>query len=403
MNELTTKQKYGEVFTPQKQICEMIHKLPKEVWKNPDLKWLDPAAGTGNFASIIIPKLHKELKTIIHDDKERMKHILQHMIYMVEINPENVRQIEKSFQTSNIYCADFLTWTPPESIVFDIIIGNPPYNDIRRFKKKNSQTLWDPFVSTILTKYIIPGGYFCFIHPPGWRKPGSELFHSMTKENHMLYVEMHHFSDGLVLFDAETRYDWYVIKGGAHDNCLSTIKDMHGNLHLMTLSDKLFLPNYFLSTIYSLECKNRDKCVPILYNRTQYGSDKYWTQSEKDSEYKYPLVHSTPKKGIRYYYTNTLNPPVRKKIKMFGVSKVIFGEGGAHNPLIDMDGKYGMTGCAMAILVSSLHEAKLLCQILKSDAFKQFVNAMSVGYFRIDWKLFLHFKADFYKNLPLLM
>ena len=115
------------------------------------------------------------------------------------------------------------------------------------------------------------------------------------------------------------------------------------------------------------------------------------------------MVHSTPKKGIRYYYTNTLNPPVRKKIKMFGVSKVIFGEGGAHNPLIDMDGKYGMTGCAMAILVSSLHEAKLLCQILKSDAFKQFVNAMSVGYFRIDWKLFLHFKADFYKNLPLLM
>ena len=75
---------------------------------------------------------------------------------------------------------------------------------------------------------------------------------------------------------------------------------------------------------------------------------------------------------------------------MFGVSKVIFGEGGAHNPVIDMEGKYGMTGGAMALCVNNAEEAKQIYDFLLSPLFKKIVDAMSVGYFRIDWRMFLH-------------
>ena len=43
----------GEVFTPLSIVNEMLDKLPKKVWGNPKLKWLDPSVGIGNFMIII--------------------------------------------------------------------------------------------------------------------------------------------------------------------------------------------------------------------------------------------------------------------------------------------------------------------------------------------------------------
>ena len=56
------KNLYGEVFTPVELICEMFDHLPKEVWTNPNLKWLDPANGIGNFPVIAYYKLFDSLK-----------------------------------------------------------------------------------------------------------------------------------------------------------------------------------------------------------------------------------------------------------------------------------------------------------------------------------------------------
>lgn len=44
---------FGEVFTPEYLINDMTKKLPKFVWKNPNLKWLDNSCGTGNFLVFI--------------------------------------------------------------------------------------------------------------------------------------------------------------------------------------------------------------------------------------------------------------------------------------------------------------------------------------------------------------
>jgi hypothetical protein len=106
------KQLYGEVFTPLGLVEEMLDKLPIEVWSNPDLKWLEPSAGIGNFVLIVYIRLMDGLKDVIIDEEERRKHILENMIYMVELNKSNVDKINEIFISDkyklNIHNGSFL-------------------------------------------------------------------------------------------------------------------------------------------------------------------------------------------------------------------------------------------------------------------------------------------------------
>jgi len=127
----------GEVFTPMILINEMLDKLPNEVWKDKDLKWLDPCCGMGNFSVAVYLRLMEELRDIIIDDKERKKHILQEMLYMCELNKKNVLICKQIFDIHseyhlNLHEGSFLEFNPVELFnihQFDIIIGNPPYQE----------------------------------------------------------------------------------------------------------------------------------------------------------------------------------------------------------------------------------------------------------------------------------
>ena len=70
-----------EVFTPRKVAEAMLDCLPKEVWHNPDYKWLNPASKNGVFEREIALRLDKGLAEIIPDKETRRKHILQKMVF----------------------------------------------------------------------------------------------------------------------------------------------------------------------------------------------------------------------------------------------------------------------------------------------------------------------------------
>ena len=55
------KNKFGEVFTSNVLIDELFDNLPASSWTNPDLKWLDPCSGKGNFFAIAYSRLMKGL------------------------------------------------------------------------------------------------------------------------------------------------------------------------------------------------------------------------------------------------------------------------------------------------------------------------------------------------------
>ena len=150
---LNNKSLFGEVTTDFQTIYQMIHIIPKDYFKNPALRILDPTCGRGYFAMILFQTLFKELTQIIPNKKKRKDHIIQNMIYMVEINHEHIPTLRRFFgEKANIYNEDFLSFTSDK---FDMIIGNPPYNakgmkkvptNIYANKKYDGKTVWSKFV-----------------------------------------------------------------------------------------------------------------------------------------------------------------------------------------------------------------------------------------------------------------
>ena len=131
-NKLT----YGEINTPFSLINKMLDILPPEVFQNPELKWLDPCCGCGYFMIVVFQRLYYGLKRQIPDDEKRENHIINDMLYMVEINSENKNKLFELFgKNANIIINDFLsnkqnlfTEISGKNMDFNIIIGNPPYN-----------------------------------------------------------------------------------------------------------------------------------------------------------------------------------------------------------------------------------------------------------------------------------
>lgn len=178
----------GEVFTPLDLVSEMLDHLPKEVWTHPEYKWLDPASGLGQFPVIVYAKLDEELKKSPEwaDDTIRRKHIVENMLYLVEIDNTNVELSRKLLEKMcgsagcklNLLKDDFRTANIGEAFgvsKFNVVIGNPPYNPPKTETGSSGNSIWQNFVmksESLLTE----DGYLCFIHPPGWKKPTDDVY-----------------------------------------------------------------------------------------------------------------------------------------------------------------------------------------------------------------------------------
>lgn len=69
-----------EVFTPLEVCTQMVNSLPEEKLKNPNSKFLDNSAGSGNFMIALRDKLL---------EYHSLDHILNHMLYAIELMEDN--------------------------------------------------------------------------------------------------------------------------------------------------------------------------------------------------------------------------------------------------------------------------------------------------------------------------
>jgi hypothetical protein len=96
--------------------------------------------GIGNFPIIVLKKLMKGLQQWEPDSEKRLKHILENMIYVCELQPKNMFIYLQLFDPENKYKMNFYRgsflddefsevmkeWGVEK---FDIVVGNPPYNN----------------------------------------------------------------------------------------------------------------------------------------------------------------------------------------------------------------------------------------------------------------------------------
>ena len=160
------KELYGEVFTPLELIINMFSQLPDDIWLNTELKWLDPSSGIGNFLIVVYYKLMETLKSKIQNDKQRSKHIIENMLYMVELNSTNFHVCKKIFKMidsdaiPNIVECDFLNEFNPKKIFnihkFNIIVGNPPFH--KKVGPNKKQKIWHFFVIDSIERYTPSSG-----------------------------------------------------------------------------------------------------------------------------------------------------------------------------------------------------------------------------------------------------
>lgn len=114
-NTYEKRKENDEVFTPDFLIEEMLDKLDPGVWSDPKKTWLDPCAGIGNFSVFILERLMKGLESWQPDPELRRKHILENMLFHVEMNPESVEKLERVLNPDgryklNVKCMDFLKY-----------------------------------------------------------------------------------------------------------------------------------------------------------------------------------------------------------------------------------------------------------------------------------------------------
>lgn len=389
----TTEKKYfGEVFTPFKLIEEMLDTLPVEVWSNPDLKWLDPCNGVGNFPAVVVMRLMEGLKEWEPDEEKRYKHIIENMIYVCDISPKNMFIYLMIFDPDekynmNFHRGSFLDDGFDEKMKewgltgFDIVMGNPPYQD----PNNKRLPLWNKF---IFKSEKITMEYLLLVTPSSWRKP-DHIILNLFKKSNLLYVKIFSHKDGIDIFNVGTRMDIFLLKKD-QKYVTTRIIDESNNEYNLSIRNRSYIPNnniLFIDTITD----SKDK-LNIIHSRSDYGNDKKHMNREKTNKYIYPCVYSTPsKKPINLLYSSIKNGH-------FGIKKVILGKASPENCIYDKNGDYGVTNNCIGIVVSNDKEADNIISAIKSDRFKDLIKDVKWSGFSIEPEFFESLNKNFWKE-----
>ncbi len=348
------KEKYGEILTPYVLINKMFNLLNDCDFSNPTTKWLDPGAGTGFFSIYLFYKLDEGLIDVIYDVEERRNHIIENMIYMVEIQNDNVKELRNIFGVkANIFNIDFITETNHISnIEFDYVIGNPPYNsngvkkvptNKNKNKKNDGKTIWFEFIKISLM-LLKPNGKLIMIVPSIWMKPDKlniyyfMLRHKIHKIHSLSNTETNKIFNG----NAQTPTCYFLLENkiNVNHNIINIFDNDRSKYIQYTITNNYPIPLFGISIVNKF-MKYIDKfgCLQVI--KTNMPGKHIKLSANKNETYSYENINSAKldkfsnKPILDIKYSN--EPCKYNKVKKLILPHKMYGF-----PYLDPEGKYGI-------------------------------------------------------------
>ena len=370
---LYNKQKYGEVFTPEDIINTMLKTLPNNVWYNPNLKWLDPCCGIGNFFIVVYMKLMETLEKQFPNREKRHSHIIENMLYQVEYNKNNYNVAKHIFgNKANLVYGDFLKMKIGNLFNithFNIILGNPPYNSLGT-KHYGIKNLYVDF-SVKSFDIMQPNGYLLFIHPSAYRinnhkiqGPNVDLNDIYTNKQ-IMEIHMYSQAQTAKIMDIMMNIDIILVRNTENSKSHKTkIVDIHEKQSMIHIEPNTLIPNYGFTILDKMKQKTSQVGSQIHIKLT---SEKH-AQNHNVKKSKYPNIHTIVSKGKRICFS-------AEPHSMMRVPKMIINGIGSHNYVYDdKEGKYGVTQIP-AVVLNPSKNTKMLIQ---SSLFHYLVNATKI-------------------------
>jgi hypothetical protein len=354
--KMAEKKKFGEVFTPSVLIKKILDFFPKSVWSNPDLKWLDPSCGTGNFMILIYQRLMLGLDKKFESEKVRSNHIIKNMLFMVELNPKNVAICKQIFgPDANIICSDFLANKKffLDYSTFDCIVGNPPFQDDVNMKGTGGKSKLYERIFIKSYEMLNADGYLSFVVPDNMLSGNGNVAYNTLIKNDVQFVSFN--SQTQAFFPGIQQYICYFFMQKREPKN-TTIEDADGHHFITHLENRPVNPvrNWSLYTEKLLK-----KYIGNVKNEAVYNRGKQLSQYNGT---KYSIIYTTSKK-LR---TNKLElaPGLGiKKAVIFAISPNMEYE-------MDYTGKYGVGPNTFYIPFKTYSQGKNLAAFLKSEHYK---------------------------------
>lgn len=173
-----SKYSQSEVITPQNIVKDMVDLLPQEVF-NPDATFFDPAVKSGRFLIEIYNRLMASPLLAHIPEADRHTHIIEKQLFGFATSPTAATVARKALYNDPLATGNirFTSGKVTKELVqgafnimkFDVVIGNPPYND-------------DIYLDFVTLGHQLSAQYTIMITPAKWQAKGGDKNEKFRKD-----------------------------------------------------------------------------------------------------------------------------------------------------------------------------------------------------------------------------
>ena len=375
------KEMYGEILTPFFLIHDMFSLLPASVFQQKNKRWLDTGAGSGFFGMVLYYKLYEGLRQQIPLHHERHTHIIENMLFMVELRENNIEKLKQMFgEKANIIYCDFLSTDYHPSLIksFDYIIGNPPFhfNGVKKVptntiksKKTDGVTPWISFIKRSIS-LLKSNGSLLYIVPSIWMKPDKARVYQLLTGYHLQKIKCYTNTETNQLFsgEAQTPTCAFLLKKKPQSTLLPQNIELfdkdRDTFISYTLQPGNPIPLFGATIIQKLQRFVKISGNHLQVTKTNMPKKNIILSCSTSSTHIYPNIHTCTLNGLNPILKITYSD---QPLAFYGEMKLCLAHKMYGFPFLDTNGEYGISNRDNYVIANkSIIELKQIAKFLRT-------------------------------------